>query len=83
MNRLLKKGDKGTEVVRLQKILNVIPDGNFGPQTEKAVMRFQLEKQLKVDGIVGTQTWQMLSLTKSNHEAIDEDTDTMSQYPHQ
>lgn len=80
MNRLLKKGDKGTEVVRLQKILNVIPDGNFGPQTEKAVMRFQLEKQLKVDGIVGTQTWQMLSLTKSNHEAIDEDTDTMSQH---
>jgi peptidoglycan hydrolase-like protein with peptidoglycan-binding domain len=80
MNRLLKKGDEGTEVIRLQKILNIIPDGKFGPQTEKAVMRFQLEKQLIVDGIVGTQTWQMLSLTKSNGEAIDEDSDIRSQY---
>ena len=80
MNRLLKKGDEGVEVIRLQKILNIIPDGKFGPQTEKAVMRFQLEKQLVVDGIVGTQTWQMLSLTKSNGEAIDEDSDIRSQY---
>ena len=80
MNKLLKKGDKGPEVVRLQKILNVIPDGKFGPQTEKAVMRFQLEKKLKVDGIVGTQTWHMLALTKSSGEAIDEDSDITSQH---
>ena len=80
MNKLLKKGDKGPEVVRLQKILNVIPDGKFGPQTEKAVMRFQLEKKLKVDGIVGTQTWHMLTLTKSSGEAIDEDSDITSQH---
>ena len=80
MNKLLKKGDKGPEVARLQKILNVIPDGKFGPQTEKAVMRFQLEKKLKVDGIVGTQTWHMLALTKSSGEAIDEDSDITSQH---
>lgn len=80
MNKLLKKGDKGPEVVRLQKILNVIPDGKFGPQTEKAVMRFQLEKQLVVDGIVGNNTWHMLSLSKSDGEAIDEDSDIMSQH---
>lgn len=80
MNKLLKKGDKGPEVIRLQKILNIIPDGRFGPNTEKAVMRFQLEKQLVVDGIVGNKTWHMLTLTKSTGEAIDEDSDINSQY---
>jgi len=79
ISKLLKKGDKGPNVVRLQKILNVIPDGSFGPKTEKAVMRFQLEKQLTVDGIVGSNTWHMLSLSKSSNEAIDEDTDLNSQ----
>jgi N-acetyl-anhydromuramyl-L-alanine amidase AmpD len=80
MNKLLKKGDKGPEVIRLQKILNIIPDGRFGPNTEKAVMRFQLEKQLVVDGIVGNKTWHMLTLTKSTGEAIDEDSDITSQH---
>ena len=80
INKLLKKGDRGPDVVRLQKILNIIPDGAFGPKTEKAVMRFQLEKQLKVDGIVGSNTWHMLSLSKSSGEAIDEDTDLNSQH---
>jgi uncharacterized protein YdbL (DUF1318 family) len=80
MTKLLKKGDTGPNVVRLQKIINVIPDGKFGPQTEKAVMRFQLEKQLKVDGIVGSKTWHMLTMSKSSGEAIDEDSDINSQY---
>ncbi len=80
INKLLKKGDTGSDVVRLQKILNVIPDGSFGPKTEKAVMRFQLEKQITVDGIVGSNTWQLLTLSKSSGEAIDEDTDINGQY---
>ena len=80
INKLLKKGDRGPDVVRLQKILNIIPDGIFGPMTAKAVMRFQLEKQLKVDGIVGSKTWQMLTLSKSSGEAIDEDTDLNGQH---
>tara|TARA_Y100000389_G_scaffold205009_1_gene261922 strand:- start:8433 stop:9362 length:930 start_codon:yes stop_codon:yes gene_type:complete len=80
MRRLLRKGDKGPEVIRLQKLLNVIPDGSFGPKTEKAVMRIQLEKKLKVDGIVGNNTWQVLTLSKSDGEAIDEDSDINSQY---
>jgi peptidoglycan hydrolase-like protein with peptidoglycan-binding domain len=32
-------------------------DGRFGPDTEKAVTAFQKEKALKVDGIVGPDTW--------------------------
>ena len=80
ISKLLKKGDKGPDVVRLQKILNIIPDGVFGPKTEKAVMRFQLDKQLKVDGIVGSNTWHMLNMSKSTGEAIDEDTDLNNQH---
>ena len=80
MNKLLKKGDSGPEVKKLQTILNIIPDGKFGPMTEKAVMRFQLEKNLKVDGIVGNQTWSLLTMSKHSNEAIDEDTDTTGQY---
>ena len=73
--KLLLKGARGPEVVKLQKLLNIVADGIFGPATEKAVMRYQLEKQLKVDGVVGNNTWHMLTLSKGNNEAIDEDTD--------
>jgi len=80
MAKLIKKGDFGPEVVKLQKKLNIIPDGKFGPQTEKAVMRLQLSKNLRVDGIVGSNTWAALLLGKYTKEDIDEDTDVESQY---
>ena len=32
-------------------------DGKFGPNTENAVKKFQQDNRLKVDGIVGPQTW--------------------------
>ena len=83
MRKLLTKGDRGPNIVTLQKKLNIIPDGIFGPATEKAVFRYQLDKQLKVDGIVGPQTWAMLELSKPNgdrEEAIDEDCDIDGQY---
>jgi hypothetical protein len=78
--KLLKKGDKGPEVARLQKALRITADGIFGPATHKAVIRFQLDKELKVDGIVGNNTWHMLTMTKPTPEAIDEDSDINSQY---
>ncbi len=81
MRKLLTKGDRGPDIVTLQKKLNIIPDGIFGPATEKAVFRYQLDKQLKVDGIIGPQTWAMLELSRSNgNEAIDEDCDIDGQY---
>jgi len=61
-NRNMKKGDNGTDVSEVQKMLKKLKyyrskvDGNFGPYTEKAVMRFQADKGLQVDGIVGPQT---------------------------
>ena len=36
------------------------PDGLFGPGTETAVKAFQKKKKLKVDGIVGQNTWTKL-----------------------
>lgn len=73
MNILLKKGDKGAEVVLLQKALTrvglpVYHDGVFGPITEEAVMAYQRKMGLKVDGIVGAATWAALipfTITKS------------------
>ena len=35
-------------------------DGKFGPKTEEAVKKFQKDKGLKVDGIVGKNTWTAL-----------------------
>lgn len=81
MKKLLKKGDRGPDVILLQKKLNTIPDGIFGPMTEKAVFRYQLEKNLRVDGIVGPKTWEMLIMSRTNtNEAIDEDSDITSQH---
>ena len=34
----------------LQDCLNVTPDGEFGPETEKALMRYQEEQDLRVCG---------------------------------
>ncbi|MEE0929577.1 MAG: N-acetylmuramoyl-L-alanine amidase [Acutalibacteraceae bacterium] len=55
----LKKGDKGTQVKRLQMFLNwcinagLTVDGSFGDNTEKAVKSFQKKYGLKVDGFFG------------------------------
>lgn len=64
--RNLKKGDKGSDVQEVQKMLkklgyyNAKLDGDFGITTEKAVKLFQADQGLTVDGIVGIQTLQAL-----------------------
>jgi peptidoglycan hydrolase-like protein with peptidoglycan-binding domain len=35
-------------------------DGSFGPNTQSAVIRFQQNNHLQVDGVVGPQTWNAL-----------------------
>jgi peptidoglycan hydrolase-like protein with peptidoglycan-binding domain len=35
-------------------------DGRMGPKTKEAVKKFQLSKDLTVDGIVGAKTWTQL-----------------------
>lgn len=53
-------GDKGDAVKKLQGLLKIGADGDFGPGTKAAVVKFQKTKGLYVDGIVGKGTWAAL-----------------------
>lgn len=58
----LKFGSRGNAVVRLQQSLNskgynVGPiDGIYGKMTERAVIKFQIDNKLRIDGIAGKET---------------------------
>lgn len=64
--RPLKKGDVGKDVAQVQKMLKKLSyykfkiDGLFSEKTEKAVIKFQANKDLVPDGIVGPATYEML-----------------------
>lgn len=60
---VLKRGSRGPAVVQLQQKLDIPADGVFGPQTARAVRRYQADKGLVVDGIVGPQTAQSLGIS--------------------
>lgn len=72
---LLKKGDKGVPVKKLQHLLllenpckSIIEssggaDGDFGSGTKRAVIAYQNSKGLEADGEVGSQTWVSLITT--------------------
>lgn len=61
-----ERGDDGQEVIAIQKRLVELSydikniDGEFGPETENAVKKFQADKGLEVDGVVGTETYKAL-----------------------
>ncbi len=65
---LLKKGDRGEVVKKLQRQLKQIGihpgpvDGIFGPLTEQAVRQFQRSRHLSEDGLVGKNTWHALEI---------------------
>ncbi len=67
-NQILRRGSKLSSVKfaqlkLLSKLYNVGEiDGVFGTITQNAVKEFQSENDLQVDGIIGPQTWQKLSL---------------------
>ena len=61
--QVLRKGDFGRAVVRVQRKLRVRPDGVFGSSTHRAVKRFQRRKRLEVDGVVGPRTRRTLRLS--------------------
>jgi len=56
----LKQGSKGGAVKTLQSKLGITADGDFGPNTKKAVVAFQKKHGLTADGVVGPNTWNKL-----------------------
>ena len=74
MNPVLRRGNRGPDVKRLQELLNaklrpppgLQVDGDFGPATETAVRNFQAQARLGVDGIVGPNTWAALQTAPAN-----------------
>jgi putative chitinase len=54
---ILKVGSKGDDVKKLQTKLGLAADGAFGPGTEKAVKKWQIDHDLNPDGVVGDGTW--------------------------
>ena len=59
---IVKRGDRGTAVRRIQEQLGIAADGVFGAQTEGAVRRFQRSHDLVADGLVGPLTRGALGL---------------------
>ena len=78
---LLKRGHHGETVLTLQQKLieagyDVGPDGadgDFGMNTEKAVIEFQTDNNLEVDGIVGSETWAALEKATKKEEPAKSD----------
>ncbi len=62
----LEMGEDGPLVMELQQrlqslgYLNLEPTGYFREATKEAVMQFQQDQGLSVDGVVGAETWQRL-----------------------
>jgi hypothetical protein len=71
--QILRVGSKGPRVKTVQENLNLklkpnphlVPDGDFGPLTRSAVLKFQREKWLVEDGVVGPCTWNALMETET------------------
>lgn len=66
-DEVLRIGDRGPEVHKLQERLNATGaslgvDGDFGQKTQDAVIAFQQQKGLKADGVVGPKTFIALGL---------------------
>lgn len=75
-SRVLKLNSKGTDVDLLQNFLKVLPEpmgtpglheNYFGPQTEKAVKKFQKYFNLHIDGIVGKNTFLFLGVQTASY----------------
>ena len=56
----IRKGSKSIDVLSLQASLGLTLDGVFGEKTEIRVKDFQDSHSLKIDGVVGPRTWDII-----------------------
>lgn len=83
----LKRGMSGEEVKNLQQrltelgYLNDKIDGKFGPKTEDAVLAFQADAGLVVDGLAGSKTMAALNKTNAPHKSATSDSNISSATP--
>lgn len=76
--RVLRIGAEGDLVEALQRTLNarvkpspnISADGDFGPNTESAVMKFQKQERLDPNGVVDRKVWQALGPLVTEDEAV-------------
>ncbi len=78
----LEEGDRGKEVREVQKLLtdlgyNLTVDGIYGFRTKENIKDFQYNNGLKVDGIVGENTLDLLKKTAEDIEYIIKKGDTL------
>ena len=71
----LSLGSTGDDVKDLQKVLNgtvadLAVDGVFGKQTQEAVMAFQKQYGLTVDGVVGPKTWAIVDTIETDENDV-------------
>lgn len=82
----LTRGSQGSLVTTLQERLNQLGydpgpvDGVFGSRTELAVLKFQQEKGVDADGVVGNQTWLALFGTSIPELVSDLDQPPLEQF---
>lgn len=78
MTNTLKLGSKGSDVKKLQNLLNntlkpspkLVADGNFGPRTDLAVKKFQAQSQIGIDGHVGPKTWKAMETQEKGKRVV-------------
>ena len=66
--RIYRLGDAGPEIHDIQQRLIALGftvdaselEGRFGPSTDAVVRQFQVQRSLRVDGLVGPDTWHQL-----------------------
>jgi len=59
----------GYDVAAVQRALGIKADGVLGPQTQRAVRRFQRRHGLTVDGVVGSKTLAALGVGRTASES--------------
>lgn len=86
----IRKGDKGSDVVKLQNALLAVgmslpkygADGQYGSETVAAVKAYQETHDLSADGICGPKTWRVLldDVQDGEHSTNDEAPEKVVKY---